>query len=109
MDGAKSLQQRANRVQALARVSGNPQIRKAAARLQSRADKLRKIDKALLRALRATDEPQSFGALCAQLEVPPGSNIRRPYQARLVALCAAKRVTRTERAPVMYRAVVAQT
>ncbi|MEG0966732.1 MAG: hypothetical protein RSG92_15290 [Pseudomonas sp.] len=94
------IQQRADRAQALARVSGNPaQARKAAA-LQSRADRLRKIDKRILRALRS-GAWYSFDGLCTVAEVPPGAHIRADYQARVVALVTAGKVER--RPGVEYR------
>lgn len=101
------IQQRANKLQALARVSGNPGTAKRAARLQSRADRLRKIDKAVLRYLRSHGVWATFGEVCQALDVPEGAHIRADYTARLAALIAAGKVERQgHRSNVEYRAVI---
>lgn len=101
------IQQRANKLQALARVSGNPGTAARAARLQSRADRLRKIDKAVLRYLRSHGVWATFGEVCRALDVPEGAHIRADHKARLAALIAAGKVERQGRRPnVEYRAVI---
>lgn len=101
------IQQKADRLQALARASGNPATAKRAARMQSRADRLRKIDKAVLRYLRNHGVWATFGDVCTALEVPEGGRIRADYTSRLVALIAAGKAERQGRPPnVEYRAVI---
>lgn len=99
------IQQRANRAQALARASGNPaQARKAAA-LQSRADRLHKIDKRILRAL-LSGAWLTFGDVCAAALVAPGAHIRADYTARLGALIASGKIERRgARSNIEYRRV----
>lgn len=102
-----NIQQKADRLQALARASGNPATAKRAARLQSRADRLRKIDKAVLRYLRSHGVWATFGEVCQALDVPEGGRIRADYTSRLVALIAVGKVERQgARMNVEYRAVI---
>lgn len=102
-----NIQHLADRAQALARVSRNPEHKRRAARLQSRADRLRKIDKAVLRYLRSHGVWATFGEVCQALDVPEGAHIRADYASRLVALIAAGKVERQGgRMNVEYRAVI---
>lgn len=102
------IQQRADRAQALARVSGNPAQARKAAVLQSRADRLRKIDKRILRAL-SVGAWAKFGCICAAIPVASGAHIRADYQARLVALVAAGKVERRGDRFIEYRRVPVDT
>lgn len=94
MTAQLSLQDRANRLQALARASRNPGTKRAAARLQSRADRLRKIDKSILRHLCRQPGWWSAPDLCDALLVPSGNATRQDYSARLAQLVAAGKLER---------------
>lgn len=101
------MQARADRAQALARASGNPAQARRASRLQARADRLRKIDKAILRTLRSHGTWTSFGDLCASLAVPEGAHIRADYTARINQLLVLGKIERQGWRPnVEYRAKV---
>lgn len=84
----QSIQRLADRAQALARASRNPDQRRAAARLQARADRIRKVDKRILRFLRYSPGWYTTTALCDGIGVAAGESIRRDYRSRLSVLTA---------------------
>lgn len=101
----QDIQRLADRAQALARVSRNPEHKREASRLQARADRIRKVDKRILRAFKFGQSWSTSTELCDVIGVPPGASARQDYRKRLAALTASgKLIRRGEGLATEYRA-----